>query len=70
VYLIDFAAALIGRKWRPVVSWLQRHMAEVDDKSVPRLKKFVAPELLTEEDRARLENPTTLEKWARRLLNR
>jgi len=45
-------------------------MAAIDDKSVPRLKKFTAPELLTEEDKAKLEHPTFLEKMARRLLNR
>jgi len=49
---------------------LQREAARVDDKSVPRLKKFVAPELLTADDRHKLENPTGLERWARRLLNR
>jgi hypothetical protein len=49
---------------------LQRQMAAIDDKSVPRLKKFVAPELLTAEDKAKLEHPTFLEKMARRLLNR
>jgi predicted Ser/Thr protein kinase len=71
VYLIDFAAAIIGRRLgRPFVNWLQCQMADIDDKCVPRLKKFVAPELLTPEDRAKLENPTPLEKWARKLLNR
>ena len=71
VYLIDFAAAVIGKRpFRPFANWLQNQMALVDDKSVPRLKKFVAPELLTEEDKWKLENPTKLEKWARKLLNR
>ncbi|HEX8833238.1 MAG TPA: RIO1 family regulatory kinase/ATPase, partial [Abditibacteriaceae bacterium] len=71
VYLIDFAAAVVGqRPLRPFMNWLQKQMALVDDKSVPRLKKFVAPELLTDEDRAKLENPTSLEKWARKLFNR
>ena len=71
VYLIDFAAAIVGRRiGRFFVNWLQRQMADIDDKCVPRLKKFVAPELLTPEDRAKLDNPTPLEKWARKLLNR
>jgi predicted Ser/Thr protein kinase len=71
VYLIDFAAAIIGaRAGRPILNWLQKEVAQVDDKSVPRLKKFVAPELLTEADRFKLENPTLLEHWARKLLNR
>lgn len=71
IYLIDFAAAVIGqRRLHPIQNWLQTRVAEVDDKSVPRLKKFVAPALLTAKDREKLENPTTLERWARRLLNR
>lgn len=71
IYLIDFAAAIVGRRpLRFFVNWLQRQMADIDDKCVPRLKKFVAPELLTPEDRAKLDNPTPLEKWARKLLNR
>jgi len=71
VYLIDFAAALIGnRPFHPFANWLQKQMVEVDNKSLPRLKKFVAPELLTAEDRQKLENPTGLEKLARRLFNR
>jgi predicted Ser/Thr protein kinase len=71
IYLVDFAAATVGRRpLRPFTNWLQKQMALVDDKSVPRLKKFVAPELLTLDDIAKLENPTTLERWARKLLNR
>ncbi len=71
VFLIDFAAAVIGKRpFHPFANWLQKQMAEIDDKSVPRLKKFVAPELLTDADRFKLENPTRLEKLARRLLNR
>ena len=71
VFLIDFAAAVIGRRpFHPLLNSLQKQMAAIDDKSVPRLKKFTAPELLTDEDRAKLEHPTFLEKMARRLLNR
>lgn len=71
IYLIDFAAAVIGgRRLHPIQNWLQRQIAEVDDKSVPRLKKFVAPALLTVADRHKLDNLTSLERWARRLLNR
>lgn len=71
IYLIDFAAAIVGnRPLRPFTNWLQKEAAQVDDKSMPRLKKFVAPELLTEDDRRKLDNPTSLEKWARKLLNR
>ena len=71
IFLIDFAAAVIGRRpLHPFANWLQREMARVDDKSMPRLKKFVAPELLTDEDRHKLETPTGLEKWAKKLLKR
>ena len=68
VFLVDFAASIIGRG--PGTRWLQKQVALVDDKSLPRIKKFAAPELLTAEDKYKLENPTGLEKWARRLLNR
>lgn len=71
IYLVDFAAAVIGgRPLHPFANWLQREMARVDDKSVPRLKKFVAPELLTEEDKHKLATPTGLEKLAKSLLKR
>jgi predicted Ser/Thr protein kinase len=71
IYLIDFAAATIGgRRFGWIKNWLQREMAQVDDKSVPRLKKFVAPGLLTDEDHRKLSTPTRLERAARRLLNR
>ena len=71
IYLVDFAAAVIGRRpLRPLLNWLQKQMELVDNKSLPRLKKFVAPELLTEDDKEKLNNPTGLERWARKLLNR
>jgi predicted Ser/Thr protein kinase len=71
IYLIDFAAAVIGRRpLRPLLNWFQKQMELVDNKSLPRLKKFVAPELLTEADLHKLNNPTGLEKWARKLFNR
>lgn len=71
VYLIDFAAATIGnRPLRFFSNWLQKKMAEIDDKSLPRIKKFAAPHLMTEDDWDKLNNKTGLEKLARRLLNR
>jgi hypothetical protein len=71
VYLIDFAAATIGnRPLRFFSNWLQKKMAEIDDKSLPRIKKFAAPELMTEADWDQLNNKTGLEKLARKLLNR
>ncbi len=68
VFIIDFAASIVARG--PISTQLMRAVAEVDDKSLPRLKKFVAPELLTAEDTWKLENPTKLEKWVRKLLGR
>lgn len=71
VYLVDFAAAVIGKKTlRPVTNWFQKKMAEIDDKSLPRIKKFAAPELMTQSDWDKLNNKTFLEKLARTLLNR
>ncbi len=71
VYLIDFAAAVVGN--RPLnffVNWLQKRMAEIDNKSLSKIKKFAAPDLMTKEDWDKLNNPTSLEKWAKRLLGR
>lgn len=68
IYLVDFAAAVVARG--PLSTKLMRALAEIDEKSVPRLKKLVAPECLTDADRWKLAHPTTLERWARRLLGR
>ena len=68
IYLIDFAASVVARG--PLSTRLMRALAEVDDKSVPRLKLHVAPETLTDDDRWKLAHPTTLERWARRVLGR
>lgn len=68
VRIIDFAASVVARG--PISRRLMQAVAEVDDKSLPRLKRFVAPELLTEEDKWKLDNPTPLERWAKKLLGR
>ena len=71
VYLIDFAAAVVGkRKLNFALNWLQKRMAEIDDKSISKIKKFSAPDQMTKADWDNLNQKTTLEKWARRLLNR
>ena len=71
IYLVDFAAAVVGKKpLRFFNNWFQKKMAEIDDKSLPRIKKFAAPELMTPEDWDKLNNKTFLEKLARKLLNR
>ena len=71
IYLVDFAAAVVGKKpLRFFNNWFQKKMAEIDDKSLPRIKKFAAPDLMTAEDWNKLNNKTFLEKLARKLLNR
>jgi len=68
IWIIDFAASIIGRN--PLTKKLMVMLSEVDNKSVPRLKKFVAPELMTEEDKFKMSNPTTLERWGKKLFKR
>lgn len=71
VYLIDFAAALVGkRRLNFAANWLQKRMAEIDDKSLLKIKKFAHPELMTADEWDALNKRTPLEKWARRLLGR
>ena len=71
VYLIDFAAAVVGnRKWNRLINWLQKKMAEIDDRSLLKIKKFSAPDQMTDADWEKLNTPTPLEKWAKRLLGR
>jgi predicted Ser/Thr protein kinase len=71
IYLVDFAAAVVGKKpLRFFNNWFQKKMAEIDDKSLPRIKKFAAPEMMTPDDWDKLNNKTFLEKLARKLLNR
>ncbi len=71
IYLVDFAAAVVGNKpLRFFNNWFQRKMAEIDDKSLSKIKKFAAPELMTAQDWDKLNNKTFLEKLARKLLNR
>ncbi len=68
IFIIDFASAIVARG-----AFSQKIMgavAEVDDKSLPRLKRFVAPQMMTEEDTWKLENPTKLETWVKKLLGR
>ena len=70
VYLIDFAASLIRRPFNPLMNRLQKAMAEIDDKSIYKMKKFAAPDSMTREDWEKLNTLTPLEKWARRILKR
>jgi predicted Ser/Thr protein kinase len=71
VYLIDFAAALVGnRRLNFFVNWLQKRMAEVDNRALLKMKKFAMPDLMTEDNWDRLNTPTTLERWVKKILNR
>jgi tetraacyldisaccharide 4'-kinase len=70
-YLIDFASAWWqGGRWNVLRNWLFRQMCQIDRNALAKLKRRHAPDLLTEEERAGLEHPTGLERWARRLLGR
>lgn len=71
VVVIDYASAVIGKHWwRPVTNWVQKQMVEIDNKAVAKIKKLGAPAQMTEQDWELLNRPTSLEKWARKLLRR
>lgn len=68
VFLVDFATAIVARG--PLSRRLMREVARVDRKAIPRLKKHVAPQLLSARDKWELTHPTPLENWARYWLER
>jgi len=71
VFVVDYASAVIGgRWWRPLTNWIQRQMVEIDNKAVAKIKKLGAPDLMTQREWDLLNQPTSLEKWARKLLKR
>lgn len=71
VVVVDYASAVIGgRWWRPVTNWIQHQMAQIDNKAVAKIKKLGAPDLMTQSEWDLLNQPTSLEKWARKLLKR
>jgi predicted Ser/Thr protein kinase len=71
VVIVDYASAVIGGHWwRPVTNWVQRQIAEIDNKAVAKIKKLGAPDLMTPQDWDLLYRPTSLEKWARKVLKR
>ena len=70
VYLIDFAAAVVGRRpFNFFINWLQKRTAEIDDRALLKIKKFAAPDLMTPDDWDSLNSPTPLERWAKKFLN-
>jgi predicted Ser/Thr protein kinase len=71
VIVVDYASAVIGgRWWRPVTNWIQQQMAQIDNKAVAKIKKLGAPDLMTQQEWELLNQPTSLEKWAKKLLKR
>jgi len=71
VIVVDYASAVIGgRWWRPVTNWIQLQMAQIDNKAVAKIKKLGAPDLMTQQEWDLLNQPTSLEKWAKKLLKR
>jgi hypothetical protein len=45
-------------------------MAQIDNKAVAKIKKLGAPDLMTQQEWELLNQPTSLEKWAKKLLKR
>jgi len=71
VVVVDYASAVIGgRWWRPVTNWVQLQMAQIDNKAVAKIKKLGAPDLMTQQEWDLLNQPTSLEKWVKKLLKR
>lgn len=71
VVIVDYASAVIGgRWWRPITNWVQRQMAEIDNKAIAKIKKLGAPHLMTQQEWDLLNQPTALERWAKKLLKR
>ena len=70
-YLVDFASAIRRRsRWDVVGNMLFRQLCTIDFNAVAKLKRRVAPHLLTTVEVRRLQFPTFLERWARRVLGR
>lgn len=70
-YLVDFASAIWRRpRWDVLGNCLFRQLCTIDFNAVAKLKRRVAPHLLTVAEVRRLQFPTFLERWARRVLGR
>jgi predicted Ser/Thr protein kinase len=67
-WMVDFTAHFRrGRRWNPAARWLYGKFCQADRVAVARLKKSLAPELLTVEEKAALarDRKTPLERVAR-----
>lgn len=64
--IVDFVAAVTrGRPWNLPVNWVFGRFVEADKGALIKLKKAVAPELITEVEYERFTRRTKLEKFAR-----
>lgn len=69
--LVDFMTAVCdGGRRNPFRRWLFRQMCQVDLNGIAKLKRRVAPHLLTAEDRRRLAEPLLVERLVRGALGR
>ena len=67
-YIVDFVAHFKqGQRWNPLTRWMFRKFCEADRTAVARLKKALAPQLLTDTEHAALarDRKTPLERGAR-----
>lgn len=60
-WLVDFVASVHqGSRWNVVTRWLFRQFVAADQSAVLKLKKRIAPEMLTDEEIESMENPRSL----------
>ena len=65
-WLVDFAGAILRGRWWNLLSRALWHWYQVDDyKAIIKLKRSVAPELVTEQEIAFLEHRGRLERFVR-----
>lgn len=64
--IVDFVASVrAGRRWNLPAQWLFKAFSQADRDAVAKLKRHVAPELLTDSDLTRLSSRGPLERTAR-----
>jgi len=64
--LVDFVAATCnGARWNFSARWVFTRFARADREAVLKLKRHVAPELLSEQDKHTMENMSAFERAAR-----
>ncbi len=66
--MVDFVSSVFrGRRWNLISRWLFDQFSRADRGALFKLKKGVAPHLLTPEERRLMDEQTALERVARRL---